>query len=119
MRIDSGTLISSVNATAYSVLGDTLARRTFDESGDYTVVPFQFDAKESVDTTVKGEDFVGAFDVGATTNDGNTASEDLFTVAVSPGKAYVKGYEIEQIATKLIDVNKQGKFKQLTLVLQT
>ena len=106
MRIDSGTLISSVNATAYSVLGDTLARRTFDESGDYTVVPFQFDAKESVDTTVKGEDFVGAFDVGATTNDGNTASEDLFTVAVSPGKAYVKGYEIEQIATKLIDVNK-------------
>ena len=27
-------------------LGDTLARRTFDESGDYTIRPFQFDARE-------------------------------------------------------------------------
>ena len=29
-------------------LGETLARRTFDESGDYTVRPFQFDVRESV-----------------------------------------------------------------------
>ncbi len=106
MRLDQGVLISSVQATAYSVLGDTLARRTFDESGDYTVIPFQFDAKESVNTTVKGQDFVGVFDVGAKTSDGNTASEDLFAISVSPGKAYVKGYEIEQIATRVLDVNK-------------
>ena len=32
--------------TKYAVLGDTLARRTFDESGDYTVRPFQFDVRE-------------------------------------------------------------------------
>ena len=38
MRIDSGTLVSK--ETEYSVLGDVLARRTFDESGNYTVKPF-------------------------------------------------------------------------------
>ena len=43
--------------TEYSVLGDSLARRTFDESGDYTVRPFQFDARESIDNTVKVKRF--------------------------------------------------------------
>ena len=106
MRIQNGVITDAVETTRYSVLGDTLARRTFDESGDYTTRPFQFTARENVDTTVKGTDFTGVYSVGATTNDGNTASEDLFAVAVTPGKAYVKGYEIEKIATTFIDVNK-------------
>jgi len=106
MRIQNGNITDAVDATKYSVLGDTLARRTSDESGDYTVRPFVFDARESINTTVKGTDFTGVFTAGATTNDGNTASEDLFTVSVSPGKAYVKGYEIEKIASTFIDVNK-------------
>ena len=46
MRIDGGTLVSKARVTEYSVLGDTLARRTFDESGDYTVKPFIFDTRE-------------------------------------------------------------------------
>ena len=45
MRIDSGTLVSKDRETEYSVLGDVLARRTFDESGNYTVKPFLFDNK--------------------------------------------------------------------------
>ena len=106
MRIENGNVVNSVRNTDYSVLGDTLARRTHDESGDYTTRPFIFDARESVNTTVKGTDFTGVYSVGATTNDGNTASEDLFAVSVSPGKAYVKGYEIEKIAKTFIDVNK-------------
>ena len=40
MRIDSGTLVSKLGKTEYSVLGDTLNRRTHDESGDYTVKSF-------------------------------------------------------------------------------
>ena len=35
---------------------------------------------------------------GATTDDGGTASEDLLAVAVTPGKAFVRGYEIEKTA---------------------
>ena len=47
MTLRSGAVQSNRNKlTQYSVLGDTLARRTFDESGDYTVRPFQFDARD-------------------------------------------------------------------------
>ena len=80
MRVQDGRITDAVDATKYSVIGDTLARRTFDESGDYTTRPFVFDARESVNTTVKGTDFDGVYTVGATTNDGNTASEELFAV---------------------------------------
>ena len=66
MRIDSGTLVSNIihRETEYSVLGDVLARRTFDESGNYTVKPFLFDARESINNTVKGVDFTGVYSSG-------------------------------------------------------
>ena len=35
MRVENGTIKSIVRATEYNILQDTLARRTFDESGDY------------------------------------------------------------------------------------
>ena len=54
---------------------------------------------------------------GATTDDGNTASDSLLALACS-GKAYVKGYEIEKISNTFIDVNKARDFQQLMLVLQ-
>ena len=65
MRIDSGTLVSKARETEYSVLGDVLARRTFDESGNYTVKPFLFDTRESINNTVKGIDFTGVYSSGA------------------------------------------------------
>ena len=67
--------------TQYSVLGDSIARRTFDESGDYTVRPFQFDARESINNTVKLKDFDGVYNNGASTDDGATAGEDLLAIA--------------------------------------
>jgi len=106
MRIDSGTLVSKARATEYSVLGDTLARRTFDESGDYTVKPFIFDARESITNTVEGKKFTGVYTSGATTDDGGTASEDLLALSCSAGKAYVKGYEFEKLGTQFLDLKK-------------
>ena len=66
----------------YTVLEDTLARRTYDESGNYTVKPF----KLSLDT-----------------NTSNTAN---LNVNLSPGKAYVYGYEFETIAPTTIQIEK-------------
>ena len=106
MRIDSGTLVSKARETEYSVLGDVLARRTFDESGNYTVKPFLFDARESINNTVKGIDFTGVYSSGATTDDGGTASEDLLALSCSAGKAYVRGYEFEKLGTTFKDLNK-------------
>jgi hypothetical protein len=40
MRIENGVINNKVVNTEYSILEDTLARRTFDESGDYTVKNF-------------------------------------------------------------------------------
>jgi len=106
MRVEGGRVLNNARNTEYSVLGDTLARRTFDESGDYTVRPFQFDMRETVDSTVTNVDFAGTYTAGATTDDGNTASSNTLTLAITPGKAYVKGYEIEKIATTYKDIVK-------------
>ena len=54
MKIDNGELIKLINYPIYSELDHTLARRTFDESGDYTVRPFLInvnDHKGSTGTT--------------------------------------------------------------------
>ena len=75
MNIRSGNVQSnSSQLTQYSVIGDTLARRTHDESGDYTIRPFQFDARETIDNTVKGKDFDGVFTKGLSTDNNNIAS---------------------------------------------
>ena len=103
--------------TKYSVLGDTLARRTFDESGDYTVRPFQFDARESIDNTVKLKDFDGVYTKGSKQMMITTASEDLLAIACSPGKAYVRGYEIEKNGITFKDLRKQEILKLQMLVL--
>ena len=43
LRLSSGNLQNQVRTTEYAVLEDTLARRTYDESGDYVVRPFDID----------------------------------------------------------------------------
>mgnify|MGYP003313155081 CR=1 FL=1 len=91
VRIKNGIVQYEARFTEYNILGDTLARRTFDESGDYTVRPFQFDVRESIDNTVKLKDFDGVFTKGSSTDEGLTAAEDLLAIACTPGKAYVRG----------------------------
>ena len=47
LRIDNGRIQNMVQTTEmYSTLEDTLARRTFDESGDYAVKNFDLDIRE-------------------------------------------------------------------------
>ena len=106
MRVDSGTLVSKARETEYSVLGDVLARRTFDESGDYTVRPFIFDTRESITNTVQGAKFTGVYTSGNATDDGGTASEDLLALSCSSGKAYIRGYEFEKLGTTFKDLKK-------------
>ena len=107
VTIKGGRLTSNrAEITKYSQIGDTLARRTFDESGDYTTRPFQFDVRESIDNSVKTKEFEGVYTNGATTDDGGTASEDKLVIACTPGKAYVRGYEIEKTAITFKDLQK-------------
>ena len=118
-RIRNGQVITMSRATDFSVLGDALARRTFDESGDYTVRPFQFEVKESVDNDFKGITNKGVYTAGNKTDRNNTASESLLSVRVTPGKAFVKGYEIEKIAKTELDLNKARDFNTVNASIAT
>ena len=46
LKLTNGEIQRIINKTEYSVLENTLARRTFDESGNYTVRPFIADIRE-------------------------------------------------------------------------
>ena len=102
MRVKHSDVVFSVRKSELGHIEETFARRTYDESGNYTVRPFQFEVQESV----PNNDRPGAFSVGDSTDDGNTAAEKYIALKVSPGLAYVQGYEIEKIAPSFKDVLK-------------
>ena len=103
----SGVLQSMVRATDYGILEETLARRTYDESGDYTVRPFQIQMKEQVNLNER----VGVYAAGDVSDDGNNVNNTRLVAEVSLGKAYIKGYEIEKIAVTYKDVSKARDFE--------
>ena len=83
VRVEEGIKTSETKYPIYGELEKTLARRTFDESGSYTVRPFGIQLKDH--------------------KQGNNA---LISAGLEAGKAYVKGYEYESIATQYIDVER-------------
>ena len=87
----------------YDDLRDVLARRTFDESGHYVVKPFNVSIINSLNNNMGNQ---GLLDAGKFTPSGGSVSDDLSICRISPGKAYVRGYEIETIAPTFIDVDK-------------
>jgi hypothetical protein len=103
LRVKNGRLQKVESKTQYNIIKDYLAQRTYDESGDYTVSPFQVSIHNSLNNRL-GND--GLFFDGENTEQGNTPSDDLMSVKVSPGKAYVRGYDVEKISTTILDVDK-------------
>jgi len=100
LRLSEGILQNKVRTTEYAVLEDTFARRTFDESGDYTVRPFDIDIREHL---------ISGTNRGVYTS-GNGGLASKLAVGLSPGKAYVKGFEVEKLATQYVDVEKARDF---------
>ena len=103
LRVENGTVQRLVNKTDYNIFKDELARRTYDESGDYYVKRFAIDVRETLNDRLGNK---GIYSPGQLTQQGNTPSDDLFTLQISSGKAYVKGYEIEKIASTSFDNDK-------------
>ena len=96
--------------SGYNNVIDTLARRTFDESGHYYVKPFDVSVVESLNDQVGNN---GVFNNGQFTPGGQTPNDNLALLRVSPGKAYVKGYECETLNTTFIDVDKPRTTKTI------
>ena len=88
-RVNNGIIELQVNRPIYNTIEQTLARRTFDQSGDFVVRQFSTSFREHL-LKENNRGFSLATDGG---------QEDQFVCQISPGKAYVKGFEIEKIGT--------------------
>lgn len=97
IRFEGGLIRINRQTSSYNILGDALARRTYDESGDYSI--YGYDIKvidhrrdsatpDGLKTPAQGGD------------------DNLLAIEIGPGKAYVKGYEVETPSNSYIEVDK-------------
>ena len=103
LRVENGKIKIIETKTQYNIIKDYMAQRTYDESGDYTVSPFNVSVNNSLNDRLGNN---GLFFDTETTEQNNKPSEDLLCLKISPGKAYVRGYDIDKISTTIIDVDK-------------
>jgi hypothetical protein len=103
LRVENGKIKIIEQKSQYNIIKDYMAERTYDESGDYTVEPFNVSVNNSLNDRLGNN---GLFFNTETTEQKSTPSEDLMCLKISPGKAYVRGYDVEKISTTIIDVAK-------------
>jgi hypothetical protein len=96
MRFNRGVLEAQARYPLYSELEKSLARRTYDESGNYVSYGMDISMREHLRTTRNGGLLVP--------ESGGSAAK--FVVQVNPGKAYVQGFEQEIISPKYIALDK-------------
>lgn len=126
IRLIDGIPATPPNKTNYNLIQDELARRTFDESGNYTIKPFVVVPSEFFNdgtnsghytkdmlkrSTPNAAELIGQQFLGISGyhvyDDGYLpgVNEEAFLAAaearmvyqIDPGKAYVKGYELEKL----------------------
>ena len=103
LRVQDGKIKKIEAQTQYSLIKDYFAQRTYDESGDYSVNPFIASVHNSLNDRLGNN---GIFFNTEKTDQGNTPSNDLMCVKISPGKCYVKGYDVTTTGTTILDVDK-------------
>ena len=106
LRINNSRIENFVERTEYSELEKSLARRTFEESGDYVIDTFDVTAREHLNDGFNN----GVYNSGETSADGNVAQEGKLALEISPGKAYVRGYRTEFITPQFVDADKPRDF---------
>jgi hypothetical protein len=100
LRVENGRVKGQARATEYNILEETLARRTFDESGDYVLTNPEFDVREHL---------LSGTNRGINTS-GNGGLATKLAVGVSPFKAYVNGYENTNLTTTFVAIDKARDF---------
>ena len=107
-RVKNGALEKDVVITEYNHLADEFARRTWDESGHYYCKDFTTTVRECLNNGIGNR---GLYTPGQITEQGNEPDDNLMVYKVSPGKAYVKGYEVDRRTPALFDVVKPRSVK--------
>lgn len=106
-------IVASVARTELNALGDTLAQRTYEESGNYTVNPFILNMREYLnDGTNSGLYTAAQILANNPTGDIDDLNEAAaygsarIAVGLEKSVAYVNGYRIETVDTKYVPVEK-------------
>ena len=95
MRYNVGILEEHLQYSKYNELEKNLARRTYEESGDYLVSGLNVTAREHLHTDLNGGRYA------APTGD---ATKMIYTVGA--GKAYIRGFETEVFSDRELVVDK-------------
>jgi hypothetical protein len=111
MEIEEGKLLKFNKKAEYNIFAQELARRTYDESGDYYINAPVITVHETLND-LKGNN--GVFNENQLTYNNNQPNESLGTYNISPTKAYVKGFEIESISPGFFDFEKPRTTKTLS-----
>jgi len=139
-RLENGVTVKHARTADYSLLEDELARRTFDESGNYYVNPFKALVKKHTVNVLGGAFVIGSsyeiISVGTTdftiigaaanavgaiftatgvgTGTGIAILDTKLTIAVDPSTAYVRGYEIQKLSTTNLHFDKARSSERVT-----
>jgi len=105
LSIKEGVVQKQIKQADYTLIENTLARRTYDESGDYVVDNFPLEVREYY----QKDNNLGVFSKdasGLVNGISELEASNKLLANVGPGKAYVRGYEIVNNETKYLEVNK-------------
>jgi len=90
-RIVNSKIVEQVDELDnYNIINDMMARRTYEESGNYLAEPFQL-----------------------TFEDDDSTDSDIFAV-IGPGLAYVRGYRVENQYPKKLKIKRPQKVETIT-----
>ena len=113
MRFNNGELEEHARNPKYSVLEKSLARRTFDESGNYVVNGLEPKLREHLRESNND---------GVYFSSGTPAGDiSKLVVEVSPGKTYINGFEIDKPGKTRIVIDKARSaehIKETTAILR-
>lgn len=103
VQIKDGTIQTRSDTTQYNLLRDYFAKRTYDESGNYIVRGLSPRLREHL--------LVGNNQGVFTAGEGGSTSK--LVVEVNPGKAYVQGFDIEQLESARVSIDKATDYKSV------
>ena len=113
VKIDNGIILEQIQEDKYSIIGDAMAQRTFEESGNYLVNPFRVEVAEAVDNDVQGDIFLGEYEGREFTDEFVKAQDDFLTLKIQPGMGYIQGYRVESLGLVRKDLLKARNTKEL------
>ena len=110
IRIRKGEIKKLQDTSVYSEIKKYFAKRTYEESGNYAVKPFRVNIQNSLNNEI---DSAGLYLDTEKTDEGNDPSEDTMCVKLSPGTAYVRGFDVNLPGTTVLDIDKPRDTKTI------